>query len=216
MLRGQAEEPLGSRVMIGAVLLVLRAPSTSALASFYESPSSPPRPEGVVARARPFTNEPSSEAGMKLLALVLAWDRVGARAGAGNAASSPRQQSPPPRRGAAGHGRPARVGLLRLTHLGEDEATFQKNIREPHLCSTRAERHAADAANTMRGSYTVKTHAVVRSLMGTLWPAEPPDKLDSRFKEALGNTKKWKATATELTLLDDKDAVVARFEAVPR
>lgn len=43
-----------------------------------------------------------------------------------------------------------------------------------------------------------------------------PDTLDSRFKEALGNAGKWKATATELTLLGDKDAVVARFEAVPR
>ncbi|MGE3889504.1 MAG: META domain-containing protein [Vicinamibacterales bacterium] len=53
--------------------------------------------------------------------------------------------------------------------------------------------------------------------MGTLMSCPNlPDKLDTRFREALGNAKKWKTTATELTLLDDKDTVLARFEAVPR
>jgi heat shock protein HslJ len=107
----------------------------------------------------------------------------------------------------------------RLTHLGEGEAAFAKNTREPHLVfGAGGTVTGADGCNTLRGSYTAKDDTLsFGPLMGTLMACpQLPDKLDNRFREALGNTKKWKATATELTLLDDKDAVVARFEAVPR
>jgi heat shock protein HslJ len=160
---------------------------------------------------------------MKLLALVLAWGIVSAPvAGAGECGQQPPPAKPPAAPAAAQPG-PAAPGLesayWRLTHLGEDEATFQKNIRQPHLVfNAGGTLTGADGCNTMRGSYTVKDDTLsFGPLMGTLMACPSlPDKLDSRFKEALGNTKKWKATATELTLLDDKDAVVARFEAVPR
>lgn len=161
---------------------------------------------------------------MKLLAILLVGELVsspGPRAGGA-------QQPPPvtpaaPAAPAAAQPGTAEAGLesayWRLTHLGEEEATFQKNLREPHLVfNAGGTVTGADGCNTLRGSYKGKDGTLTFGpLMGTLMACPNlPDKLDNRFREALGNTKKWKATATELTLLNDNDAVVARFEAVPR
>ncbi|MGE3889913.1 MAG: META domain-containing protein [Vicinamibacterales bacterium] len=160
---------------------------------------------------------------MKLLALVLAGGIVPAP---GVQAWVDVQQPPsaqPPAVPAAtqpGTGAPGlESAYWRLTHLGEDEVTFQKNIREPHLVfNAGGTVTGADGCNSLRGSYTVKDNTFsLGPLMGTLMSCPNlPDKLDTRFREALGNAKKWKTTATELTLLDDKDTVLARFEAVPR
>lgn len=160
---------------------------------------------------------------MKLLALVLTWGIVSAP---GLDAVGRNQQPPPatpPTTPAAAQPGTVAPGLesayWRLTHLGDEKATFQKNVREPHLVfNAGGTVTGADGCNTLRGSYRVKGEALsFGPLMGTLMACPGlPDKLDSRFKDALGNTTKWKASATELTLLGDKDTVLARFEAVSR
>jgi len=161
---------------------------------------------------------------MKLLAILLVGGVVSAAAPQAGGAQQPPPATPDrPAAPAAAQPGSSVPGLesayWRLTHLGDEEATFQKTIREPHLVfNTGGTVTGADGCNTLRGSYTAKDNTLsFGPLMGTLMACPNlPDKLDSRFKEALGNTRKWKASATELTLLGDEDTVLARFEAVPR
>ncbi|MCC7034123.1 MAG: META domain-containing protein [Acidobacteria bacterium] len=147
---------------------------------------------------------------MRWLAVVLAWAIVSAPETHADAGG--RQQ---PDAGAPG----LESAYWRLTHLGGDEPTFQNSNREPHLVFyPGGSVTGADGCNTLRGGYTAEGDTLsFGALMGTLMACPGlPNRLDSRFREALGHTRQWRASATELTLLGDKDAVLARFQAVPR
>jgi heat shock protein HslJ len=103
----------------------------------------------------------------------------------------------------------------RLKTLGETTPTFTANAREPHLIFYPGGSVAgADGCNTLKGSYRADGEALtIGPLMGTLMACPGLDRLDRRFLDALGATKKWKASTNGLTLLDGKDQTVATFEA---
>ena len=103
----------------------------------------------------------------------------------------------------------------RLKTLGDTKPTFAANAREPHLIFYAGGSVAgADGCNTLRGTYRADADALsIGPVMGTLMACPGLDRLDRRFLDALGATKKWKAAANELTLLDAKDQPVATFEA---
>ena len=103
----------------------------------------------------------------------------------------------------------------RLKTLGETTPTFTANAREPHLIFYPGGSVAgADGCNTLKGSYRSDDEALtIGPLMGTLMACPGLDRLDRRFLDALGATKKWKASANELTLLDAKDQRLATFDA---
>jgi heat shock protein HslJ len=103
----------------------------------------------------------------------------------------------------------------RLKTLGETTPTFTANAREPHLIFYPGGAIAgADGCNTLKGTYRTDDEALtIGPLMGTLMACPGLDQLDRRFLDALGATKKWKASANELTLLDAKDQRLATFDA---
>jgi heat shock protein HslJ len=103
----------------------------------------------------------------------------------------------------------------RLKTLGDTQPAFAANAREPHLIFYAGGSVAgADGCNTLRGTYRADGDALsIGPVMGTLMACPGLDRLDRRFLDALGATKKWKAAANELTLLDAKDQPVATFEA---
>jgi len=103
----------------------------------------------------------------------------------------------------------------RLRKLGDAEPSFTINAREPHLTFYAGGSVAgADGCNTLRGTYRLDGESIsIGPVMGTLMACPGLDRLDRRFLDTLGQTKKWKASATELTLLDAKDQVLATFEA---
>ena len=104
----------------------------------------------------------------------------------------------------------------RLKTLGDGEARFTRNPREPHLTFQPAGSvSGADGCNTLRGPYRLDREALSIGplMMGTLMACPGLDRLDRRFLDALGATRKWKASASELTLLDAKDQPLAVFEA---
>jgi putative lipoprotein len=103
----------------------------------------------------------------------------------------------------------------RLKTLGETTPTFTANTREPHLIFYPGGSVAgADGCNTLNGTYRADAEALtIGPLMGTLRACPGLDRLDRRFLDALGATKKWKASANELTLLDAKDQRLATFDA---
>ena len=103
----------------------------------------------------------------------------------------------------------------RLKTLGETTPTFTANAREPHLIFYPGGSVAgADGCNTLKGTYRSDDEALtIGPLMGTLMACPGLDRLDRHFLDALGATKKWKASANELTLLDAKDQRLATFDA---
>lgn len=103
----------------------------------------------------------------------------------------------------------------RLKTLGEATPTFTANAREPHLIFYPGGSVAgADGCNTLKGSYRADGEALtIGPLMGTLMACPGLDRLDRRFLDALGATKKWKASTNGLTLLDGEDHTLATFEA---
>jgi heat shock protein HslJ len=103
----------------------------------------------------------------------------------------------------------------RLKKLGDVEPAFARNAREPHLTFFAGGTvSGADGCNTLRGTYRLDGDALsIGPVMGTLMACPGLDRLDRRFLDALGLTKKWKASATELTLVDGKDQPLATFEA---
>ena len=130
-------------------------------------------------------------------------------------------QSPaPPATAAAQPGATATLEAIywRLTRLGETEVAAKDTPREPHLVfGPGGTVTGSDGCNSLRGTYEVRGDTLrVRSLMGTLMACTLPNDLDRHFRDALGKTGKWKASATDLTLLDESGAALARFAAVPR
>ena len=103
----------------------------------------------------------------------------------------------------------------RLKTLGDTTPTFATNAREPHLIFYPGGSVAgADGCNTLKGTFRADAEVLnIGPLMGTLMACPGLDRLDRRFLDALGATKKWKASANELTLLDAKDQRLATFEA---
>ena len=103
----------------------------------------------------------------------------------------------------------------RLKTLGDSKPTFAANAREPHLIFYAGGSVAgADGCNTLRGTFRADGEALtIGPVMGTLMACPGLDRLDRRFLDALGATKKWKASANDLTLLDAKDQPLATFEA---
>ena len=103
----------------------------------------------------------------------------------------------------------------RLKTLGETTPTFTANAREPHLIFfAGGSIGGADGCNTIKGTFRADDEALtIGPLMGTLMACPGIDRLDRRFLDALGATKKWKAAKNELTLLDEKDQRLATFNA---
>jgi copper homeostasis protein (lipoprotein) len=115
--------------------------------------------------------------------------------------------------------RTAAVPLLEthwtLTALGDLKPTRRPEGREPHLVF-----HAAgsvtghDGCNALRGGYTSTGDSLTfTNSLGTLMTCPDQDKLDRRFRDALGLTRTWKIAGQALTLFDAKGAALARFEA---
>jgi heat shock protein HslJ len=101
-----------------------------------------------------------------------------------------------------------------LTTLGDSAVESQKAGRHPHMqFFPTGSVNGADGCNTFRGSYTAGDTAIAfKQLMGTLMACPGADKLDQRFRDALGRARTWKVENRHLLLLDDKGVAVARFE----
>lgn len=133
-------------------------------------------------------------------------------------------QQPPEKPSAPVQAAPAQtasVPLLethwKLTALGDLEPANRPEGREPHLEFYRGGTvNGHDGCNALRGGYTPNGDSLTfNSFMGTLMACPDQDKLDRRFRDALGLTRKWKIEKNALTLLDDKGTALARFEAQP-
>ena len=133
-------------------------------------------------------------------------------------------QQPPEKPSAPVQAAPAQsasVPLLgthwKLTALGDLEPANRPEGREPHLVfHAQGSVTGHDSCNSMRGGYTSNGESLTfTNFMGTLMACPDQDKLDRRFRDALGLTRKWKIEKNALTLLDDKGTALARFEAQP-
>jgi heat shock protein HslJ len=149
---------------------------------------------------------------MRILALAL----VGAIF-TGPLEPGPEQQGSPAQ--AVPGGQTGQVPLVgtywRLVGLADLKAVDQPGTREPHVIF-----HAAgsitgsDGCNTFRGGYTLSQESLkVGVQVATLASCALPDRLDRRFRELLVITRSWKIAEGVLTLLDDRGATLARFEA---
>jgi putative lipoprotein len=103
----------------------------------------------------------------------------------------------------------------RATILGETKVTLPSGPREPHLTFQAGGRvSGADGCNTLTGLYEISAKTIrIGPLAGTLMTCANANGIDRQFREAIGTATGWKATATELELLDAKGTVLAKFEA---
>lgn len=150
-----------------------------------------------------------------LLGLIASGPPAGGPApqGAVTSTPAPPQATPLPVEPNALHGT-----YWRLTHLGETRVSFTPGAREPHLVfQPSGSVTGADGCNTIRGGYRLDGDSLTFApFMGTLMACPGLEKLDRRFLEALGATRTWRVSNTTLTFLDEAQAAVARFDAVPR
>lgn len=70
----------------------------------------------------------------------------------------------------------------------------------------------SDGCNGFNTSYTVDGDTLtLKGILGTLMACNLPDQYDRRFREALMATRGWRATAEELTLLDEDGNPLAQL-----
>lgn len=101
-----------------------------------------------------------------------------------------------------------------LVAVGDLTFAPQHEAGGPHLVLHPGEgASGADGCNTFRTTYTADRFTMTFGVVaGTAMICRRPDRLDARFREALGLTRRWAIEEGTLTLFDANGAALARFE----
>jgi putative lipoprotein len=115
----------------------------------------------------------------------------------------------------AGPGAEIETTFWRLARIGDEDVSFPRGPREPHLVFQRGGRvTGADGCNTLTGLYEISAESIrIGPLAGTLMTCAIAKEVDKKFRQAIGSATRWTATPTTLNLLDDKGTILARFDA---
>lgn len=103
----------------------------------------------------------------------------------------------------------------RLVRLGETPVDAPPGPREPHLIFRGTSVLGATGCNTLRGGFVAGDQNAIefQGLLSTQMACPTLTEIEKPFLLALGRARTWRIRNNQLELLDDKDVVVAQFEA---
>jgi uncharacterized lipoprotein YbaY/uncharacterized lipoprotein NlpE involved in copper resistance len=106
----------------------------------------------------------------------------------------------------------------KLVALGGQAVIVAEGTPEPHLVLGAQDRRMAgsDGCNRMMAGYTVESDRILLTqVASTMMACATGMETAQRFAAALGETSRWRVLGRQLELYDDKDALLARFDARP-